>query len=56
MSVAETMRALSLPLLRLHRLNGELKGLPSVTVRANLRIICGFDDGDCYDVDPMDYQ
>ena len=50
------MRAFSLPLLRLHWLKGELKGLWSVTVRANWRIICRFDDGDCYDVDLVDYQ
>jgi toxin HigB-1 len=44
--VADTPQALGLPGYRLHPLKGELKGLWSVTVRANWRVIFRFEDGE----------
>ena len=41
---------------RLHALKGNLKGYWSVTVKANWRIIFGFEDGDAFDVDLVDYH
>lgn len=40
----------------LHRLSGDLKGLWSVTVSRNWRVIFRFDNGDAYDVDFVDYH
>ena len=56
LSVAEKLKDLDLPSLRLHPLKGELKGRHAVTVRANWRIVFRFEDGDCYDVDLVDYH
>ena len=41
---------------RLHPLTGDLKGLWSVTVRANWRIIFRFESGQASDVDLVDYH
>src|SRR3954453_1908007 len=46
LDVADTPQALDLPGYRLHPLKGELKGLWSVTVRANWRVIFRFEDGE----------
>jgi proteic killer suppression protein len=37
-------------------LKGNLKGFHAVTVRANWRIVFRFEDGNCYDVDLVDYH
>jgi hypothetical protein len=42
--------------LGLHPLKGTLKGLWSVTVRANWRIIFRFAGGDAFDVELIDYH
>ena len=47
---------LDLPGYRLHRLKGELKGMWSVTISGNWRIIFRFADGDASDVDLVDYH
>jgi proteic killer suppression protein len=47
---------LDLPGYRLHPLKGDLKGMWSVTISGNWRIIFGFEDGDAFDVDLMDYH
>jgi toxin HigB-1 len=47
---------LHLPGYRLHPLKGELKGLWSVTVRANWRIIFRFQGADAFDVELIDYH
>ena len=47
---------LDLPGYRLHPLKGNLKGLWSISVSGNRRIVFRFDDGDAYDVDLVDYH
>jgi proteic killer suppression protein len=47
---------MDLPGWRLHPLKGELKGLWSVWVNANWRIIFRFDGKDAVDVDLVDYH
>ena len=47
---------LNLPGYRLHPLKGDLKGFWSVTVRANWRIIFGFEGTDAFDVELIDYH
>jgi toxin HigB-1 len=53
---AATPQALDLPGFRLHPLKGDLKGLWSVTVRANWRIIFRFAGTDAFDVELTDYH
>lgn len=53
---AETPRALDVPRYRLHQLKGALKGMWSVTVRANWRIIFRFEGTDALDVELIDYH
>jgi proteic killer suppression protein len=47
---------LDLPGYRLHPLKGDMKGLWSVTISGNWRIVFRFKDGDAFDVDLMDYH
>jgi proteic killer suppression protein len=56
LDAATTPHALDLPRYHLHRLKGDLKGLWSVTVRANWRIIFRFDENDVFDVELIDYH
>jgi len=56
LAVAEKLKDLDLPSLRLHALKGERKGFHAVTVRANWRIVFRLEGGDCYDVDLVDYH
>ena len=51
-----TPQALDLPGFRLHPLKGDLKGLWSVTVRANWRIIFRFAGTDAFDIELTDYH
>ncbi len=53
---AREIEGMDLPAFRLHSLKGQLKGVYSVTVRANRRIIFRFEDGDAFDVDFVDYH
>jgi proteic killer suppression protein len=53
---AEQIGDMNAPGLRLHRLAGKLKGLWSVTVTANWRVIFRFDDGKAFDLDLVDYH
>jgi proteic killer suppression protein len=53
---AATPQALNVPGYRLHPLKGELKGLWSVTVRANWRIVFRFEGTDAFDVELIDYH
>ena len=41
---------------RLHPLKGDLKGLWSVTITGNWRIVFSFRKGDAFDVDLTDYH
>lgn len=52
---ATTPQALDIPRYRLHPLKGGLRGLWSVTVRANWRIVFSFEGTDAFDVDLIDY-
>lgn len=56
LQVAETLSEIDLPSLRLHALKGDRKGFHAITVRANWRIVFRFQDGDCHDVDLVDYH
>jgi proteic killer suppression protein len=53
---ATTPHALNIPRYRLHALKGDLKGLWSVTVRANWRITFRFEGTDAFDVELIDYH
>lgn len=54
--VAQTIEDLDIPTFRLHKLTGDLRGVWSVTVRANWRIVFRFEDGEAFDVDLVDYH
>lgn len=56
LDVATGPQQMDLPGWRLHPLKGELKGLWSVWVNANWRIIFRFDGKDAVDVDLVDYH
>ena len=56
LDAATTPKALDLPRYRLHPLKGDLKGLWSITVRANWRIIFRFESGDAFEVELIDYH
>jgi len=53
---ASTPQALGVPRYHLHPLKGDLKGLWSVTVRANWRIVFRFEGADAFDVELIDYH
>ena len=53
---AENIKGVVVPGYRLHALSGDLKGLWSVTVRANWRIVFRFERGKAFDVDLLDYH
>ena len=56
LDAATTPQALGIPRYRLHTLTGEWKGVWSVTVRANWRIIFQFEGTDAFEVELMDYH
>jgi len=47
---------LDLPGYRLHPLKGDLKGLWSITISSNWRIVFRLEDGDAFEVDLVDYH
>jgi len=53
---ATTPDDMNRPSWRLHPLKGDRKGQWAVTVRANWRIVFGFDGGNAIDVDFVDYH
>ncbi|MEN3289344.1 MAG: toxin HigB [Bradyrhizobium sp.] len=53
---AGDIKGVNVPGYRLHALSGGLKGLWSVTVRANWRIVFRFEGGKAFDVDLVDYH
>ncbi len=53
---AEAPTDLDLPGYRLHALKGRLKSHWSVTISGNWRIVFGFENGDAFDVDLVDYH
>lgn len=56
LDIAATPEAMNLPGWRLHALKGELKGLWSVSVSGNWRIIFRFEGSNVADVDLVDYH
>jgi proteic killer suppression protein len=56
LNVARKPDDMNLPGFGLHPLKGDLKGIWSVTVRANWRVIFRFKDGNARDVDLTDYH
>jgi len=56
LDAATEIADLDLPGFRLHPLKGGLTGFWAVTVRANWRVIFRFEDGECWDVDYIDYH
>ncbi len=56
LDTATAPQALDLPRYRLHQFKGDLKGVWSVTVRANWRIIFRFEEMDVVDVELIDYH
>ena len=53
---ADMPQCMNLPGYRLHPLKGDMKGLWSVTVRANWRIVFRFEENDVFDVELIDYH
>jgi proteic killer suppression protein len=53
---ARTIEDMRMTSFHLHPLKGDMKGLWSVTVRANWRIIFRFENGDAGDVELIDYH
>jgi proteic killer suppression protein len=53
---ASPEEAAPFPGLRLHQLKGDKKGMWSITVSGNWRVIFRFEDGDVHDVDFVDYH
>ena len=53
---AETIENMNLPGLRLHLLKGNKKGMWSVTVNGNWRVVFRFENGHAYVVDYLDYH
>jgi proteic killer suppression protein len=53
---AKSARDLNLSGYRLHALKGNLKGLWSVTVRANWRMTFRFEGNDAFEVELIDYH
>ncbi|TDJ53946.1 MAG: peptidase [Nitrospina sp.] len=56
LDVAETPEDINVHSLYLHQLKGDKKGIWSVTVRANWRIIFRFENGKASDVEMTDYH
>ena len=56
LDVAGKPNDLDLPGYRLHPLRGDRRGLWSISITGNWRIIFRFEAGDVYDVDLVDYH
>ena len=52
----DALSLLALPIYRRHPLKGDRKGLWSVRVSGNWRLVFRFDRGDAFDLDLMDYH
>ena len=53
---AQTIEDMRMTSFNLHPLKGDMKGIWSVTVRANWRIVFSFADGDADDAELIDYH
>ena len=56
LDAARAVADMDMPGFRLHPLKGEMRGLWSVAIRANWRVIFRFADRDAFDVDYLDYH
>jgi len=56
MDAADSLDAINLPTLRLHKLTGDLKGHWSVSITGNWRIIFKFEDGEFHNLELIDYH
>ena len=56
LDAATEIADLDLPGFGLHPLKGSLNGFWAITVRANWRVIFRFEQGECWDVDYVDYH
>ena len=56
LDAAETIEELDIPGYRLHPLTGNLKGLWSIRVTGNWRIVFSFENGEASDIDLIDYH
>jgi proteic killer suppression protein len=56
LEAANDPQEMDLPLFRFHTLTGDRRGIYSVTVKANWRVIFRFHEGAAYDVDLEDYH
>ncbi len=56
LDTAKKVEVLNIPAFRLHKLNGDMKNLYSITVQANWRITFEFKNEDVYVVDYQDYH
>ena len=56
LETAETVEELDIIGFNFHPLKGEMRGLFSVYVSRNHRIVFGFDAGEAFDVDLVDYH
>ncbi len=53
---ADSVNDMALPGFKLHPLKGNMKGLWSVSVSGNWRVVFRFENGNAYVVDYMDYH
>lgn len=56
LDTVESIRELEVTGFGFHALRGNLRGYYSVSVSRNHRIIFGFEDGEAFDVDLVDYH
>ena len=56
LEIAQRPENMDLPGYKLHALTGDMRGMWSVTVSANWRIVFRYDGKDVYDVDLIDYH
>lgn len=56
LNAADDLKNLNAPTFRLHPLKGNKKGLWSMTVNGNWRVVFRFEEGDAYVVDYTDYH
>ena len=47
---------MNVPGFRLHTLQGDMRGMWAVTVRANWRVVFRFEDGHAFEIDSVDYH
>jgi proteic killer suppression protein len=56
LETAKVINDMDIPRLKLHSLQGKMKGFYAVSVSGNWRVIFRFVDGNAYDVDLVDYH